>query len=123
MEIPIDYHLLFLAMSFILFLITMFLLFLDDVTVEKGVAALVFCMFNVILCIIIGYSFAAIDLYGYDSTGAVVHNVYSDLYPLMYVYVAMGYINIMLMFYCVYIFIKKPWEEAIGDEKKKDYYY
>jgi len=124
MELPIDYHMLFLMMSFIIFIITIFLLFIDT-TLEKAVAANVLIMFNLILCSIISLGFGAIDYYGYDSAGEIVHNVESGMYPFVYVYWIMIYINIMLLFYCVYIYIKKPWEEYIqesGYENEEQYY-
>lgn len=119
MEVPIDYHILFIAMSFILFIITIFLLFIET-SLEKAVAANVIIMFNIILCGIISLSFGAIDLYGYDSSGAVVHNVYSEMYPFVYIYWTIGYVNIALLFYCVYLYFKKPWEEH---ENEIQYYY
>ena len=110
MEIPLEIFLIFFVMTFILFIITLFLLFID-VTVEKAVAALILTMFNFILCIIVSLSFAAIDLYSYDSSGAVVHNVYSELYPFQYFYWVFSYINFILAVYCGYLFIQKPIEE------------
>lgn len=110
MEIPLDYHILFLAMTFMLFLICIFLLFIES-TFEKTIACFILSMLNFVMCGLVSLGFGAIDLYGYDSTGAVVHNVYSDMYPFIYIYWIFGYINIMLLFYCVYIFYKKPWDD------------
>jgi len=117
MEMPIDYHLIFMIMSFIIFIISLFLLFIET-TLEKTVAANILIMFNIILCIIVSLSFGAIDMYGYDSTGAVVHNVYSELYPFIYLYWVLGYVNIMLLFYCAYHYYKKPWEQYEKDRHK-----
>lgn len=110
MEIPLDYHILFLTMTFVLFIISIFLMFID-VTLEKAVAAFILLLFNFVICGIVSLGFGAIDLYGFDSTGAVVHNVYTNMWPFIYLYWMIGYINIMLLFYCVYIFYKKPWEQ------------
>lgn len=119
-----DYHLLFIAMTFILFILSVFLLFINT-TLEKAVAANILCMFNMILCLIVAYSFAAVDMYGFDSSGAVVHNVYSELYPFIYLYWAIFYINLMLIFYCLYLYFKKPWEEYMsgGSVEDKAQYY
>lgn len=120
MNIPMDYHILFLAMSFIVFIITIFLIFVET-NLEKAVGAMILCMFNIVLCIICGYIFAAVDIYGYDSTGALVHNIESSMHPLIYLYLVMGWINICLMIYCGYLFIRKPWSEVYGDEDKIQY--
>lgn len=117
MNVPMDYHLLFLAMSFVIFIITIFLIFVDT-NMEKAVGAMILCMFNLVLCIIVGAIFSAVDIYGYDSTGAVVHNIESSMYPLNYLYLVMGWINILLMVYCSYLFIRKPWTEVYGDESQ-----
>lgn len=120
MEVPIDYHILFLAMSFILFVISIFLIFVDT-SLEKAVGATILIMFNMVLCIIVGYVFAAVDLYSYDSSGALVHNVYSGMHYLSYIYLVLFYVNILLMVYCAYLFIRKPWSEVYGDESKIRY--
>lgn len=124
MEIPMDYHLLFIAMTFILFILSIFLLFINT-SLEKAVAANILCMFNMILSLVVAYSFAAIDMYGFDSAGAVVHNVYSEMYPFIYLYWAVFYINLMLIFYCVYLYLRKPWEEYMkgGSVEDQAQYY
>ena len=119
MEMPIDYHIIFMIMSFILLIITIFLLFIET-TLEKTVAANILIVFNIMLCMIISLSFGAIDMYGYSSTGAIVHNVYSELYAFIYLYWVLMYVNIMLLFYCVYHYYKKPWEEYI---EERNYYF
>ena len=121
MYVPMEYHLLFLAMSFILFLVTIFLLFLDT-TYEKAVAAQILIMFNMVMNIIIALLFSGVDIYGYDTTGAIVHNLIGDMHPFAYLYLVFFYINLMLMFYCVYLFIKKPWEDFVEHEDETVYY-
>ena len=100
--------------------ITILLMFIDA-TLEKAVAAFIFCAFNIILNLLVAYLFTAVDLYGYDTTGAVVHNVYGGMWSLSFIYVIMVYINIMLMVYCTYLFIRKPWTEMYGDESEIQY--
>jgi len=120
MNIPIEYHILFLVMSFVIFIITIFLIFVET-TLEKAVGAWVLIMFNLVLCILCGYIFAAVDLYGYDSAGAVVHNIESSMHYLSYIYLVLFYVNFMLLVYCAYLFIRKPWTEVFGDETKVQY--
>jgi len=121
MEIPIDYHILFLAMIFVLLIITIFLLFVDA-ELEKTVGAFILIMINVVFCLIAAFMFTAIDLYGYDTTGAIVHNVYSGMHYLSMLYVILMYVNFMLLVYCGYLFIRKPWERVMGDEEETFYH-
>ena len=122
MEIPIDYHIMFLVMSFVLIILTIFLLFVE-VTFQKAIAANIFIMFSIILNFIVAYGFSAIDLYSWDSTGNVVHNVYSNMHPFILIYYAFVWINIALLFYCGYIYITKPWEEIKQDGYYEEDYY
>ena len=115
MNVPMDYHILFLAMSFIIFIITIFLIFVDT-NMEKAVGATILILFNLVLTMICGYVFSAVDIYGYDSTGTVIHNIEASMYPLTYLYMVMGWIQICLLIYCGYLFIRKPWTEVYGDE-------
>ena len=107
--IPMDYHVLFLTMVFVLFIITILLLFIDA-TLTKTVGANIIIMVNFILCLIVSLGFGAIDMYSYDANGVLVHNV-SDVWVFVYIFWAFSYINVMLLFYCVYIYIRKPWEQ------------
>lgn len=120
MYVPMDYHILFLAMSFVLFIISIFLIFVDT-NMEKAVGATILTLFNFVLTIIVGYVFNAVDIYGYDSSGNVVHNVEASMYPFSYLYLVMGWIYVCLLIYCGYLFIKKPWNEVYGDEGQVRY--
>lgn len=116
LEVPMDYHLLFLAMNFIVFIITIFLLFVDT-TFEKAVGAFILNMFNMVLCIVCGFLFTAVDIYGYDSTGAIVHNVHSSMHMLSWIYVTLFWVNLMMLFYATYLFYKKPWTDVYGKDE------
>ena len=119
MEIPMEYHILFMIMSFVLFIVTILLLFIDT-TLQKAVAANIFIVFNIALNSIVSLGFSAINLYSFDSSGSLVNNVYSNMHPFIYIYWIFIWVNIMLIFYCVYIYFKKPWEEYI---EQNDRYY
>ena len=114
MEIPMDYHLLFLVITFLLLILTIIFLFIDP-TVEKTTASVILIILNVIFCVVSAYSFFAIDYYGFDSAGAVVHNSYTAMYPLHVIWWGLTYVNIMLFVYCGYLFWKKPWEHYFGE--------
>ena len=118
-----DYHILFLTMTFILFLISIFLLFIET-TFEKAVAAFILIMFNFILCIIVSMGFGALDVYGYDASGNIVANVYGDMYYFIIIFWILSWINVMLLFYCAYLFYRKPWEQFIkGDRYENEEQY
>ncbi len=121
MYVPMDYHILFISINIILFILTILLLFVDT-AFEKTIAANIFIIFNIILCMIVAYIFGAVDYPGYDSSGNIVHNTLSNMYPFIYFYLVLVYINIMLLVYCVYLFIKKPWDEIVEHEKESFYY-
>jgi len=110
MEFAIDYHILFMVMSFMMLVISILLLFLET-TFEKAVAANIFIIFNFVLCLLVSFGFGAIDFYSFDSNGELVHNVSASMYPFIYIYWVMAYVNLTLLFYCAYIYLKKPWEQ------------
>jgi len=120
----IEYHIIFMILIFILFIISILLLFID-VTLEKAIAANIFTVVNFILCAIVSLGFGAINAYGYDANGVIVNNIYSDMYYFIYIFWAMGYINVMILFYCVYMYYRKPWEQFTGEsyENEKQYRY
>jgi len=120
LQIPMDYHLLFLAMSFIVFLVTIFLLFIDT-TLEKAVAGFILCAFNIVLSLLCAFVFSAVDIYGYDSTGTIVHNIHGGMNSLSFIYIILIYVNVMLMVYCTFLFIRKPWTDVFGDETQIQY--
>jgi len=112
----IDYHLVFILMSFILLIITAFLLFIEP-TVETTTAAYIFIMINMVLCIFCSLSFYGLDLVGYDTAGEVVHNQYYEMQTFSFLFVGFFYINIMLLVYGAYLYYKKPWEEFYAENK------
>ena len=115
--ILMDYHMLFIVLTFLLLIITVLLLFIEP-TVEKTTAAMIFIMIGIILCIFCYYSFYNINLVGVDSTGTVVSNDFTSMDSWSYLFMGIGYINIMLIVYCGYLFIKKPWDKAIEEERE-----
>ena len=112
MGIPVEYHLLFLIMSFILFLVSIFFLFINT-TFQKAIAANILIVFNIVLDFLVALGFGAIDFYHFNQTGNLVHNVYAGMHPFITIYWIFAWVNIMLLFYCVYIYLKKPWEDYV----------
>jgi hypothetical protein len=100
--ILMDYHLVFIVMSFVMLMISLMFLF-DNNTPEKTIAALIICGINSILCMINYLSFYGIGLVGYDiTTGAASVTTYPDMYPLFMYFFGWYWINIILIFYCWY---------------------
>jgi len=122
MEFAIDYHMIFMVLSFMLLMLSVLLLFIDS-SFEKTVASNIFIVFNFILCLLVSMGFGAIDFYGYDSSGNLVHNINSGMHPFIYIFWIIGYINIMLLFYCVYIYYKKPWDDYINTPEPSIFKY
>jgi len=120
MEIPIDYHLIFIMMSFIFFILIMFLIFIDN-DFNKTVAAFILSMFNSVLCIISALSFFSINIFTTDAAGTLVSNPYHDLGIFSIVFVILFYINILLVIYCIYLFYKRPWEVLRDKDEEKFY--
>ena len=110
MEFALEYHMLFMFMTFILLILSVLLLFME-VTLEKAIASNIFIMINIVFCLIVSLGFSAIDFYSYDTDGILVHNVSASMYPFTPVYFMIIYINIMLLIYSTYLYIKKPWEQ------------
>jgi len=92
-----------------------------DTNLEKAVAGFILCSFNIVLSLLCAFIFSAVDLVGYDASGAVVHNLEGSMYPMTVVYVVLIWINVMLMVYASYLFIRKPWVDVFGDETKTNY--
>jgi hypothetical protein len=117
--ILVDYHLIFILISFFLFILSTLILFFKADT-ETTTAACVFIFFNIILCILCGTAFHNIDILGYTGEGDITHNVETDLMDLGMVFYALLFVNIMLFVYACYLFISKPWEEATEDYERNE---
>jgi len=113
-----DYHLIFIILSILIFIITLMLLFIEP-SVEQTTAALILIMFNIVLCIYCALSFYGINLPGYDSAGTMVANTTHDMETFSFLFVLLFYINVMLTVYCGYLYMRKPWEQ-LKDELDED---
>ena len=120
--LTVDYHLLFMIFSFIVFLVSVFLLFIEP-TIEKSIAGMMLTMFNIILCMIIIYSFTVVDNPGFDSTGTVVHNYNVQMADGGFdaVFWAILWVSLMMFIYACYLLIQKPWEAQHQDEEDEEW--
>lgn len=111
MGFPETYHLIFIGISIILFVLIIDLLFTKR-TFEKTVAGFIFCFINIVICFLTGLGFFAIDFFSFDSAGVIVSNVISDYSSLGFVFIGLSYISFIMLLYCVYLFYEKPWNKT-----------
>lgn len=107
----LEYHILFMSISMILFFITIFLLFVDT-DFNKAIAGMILCFFNVIVSWITGMNFFSIDLYAIGASGTLYNNYIYDYKELGLIFIALAYISVVFVFYAVYLLYDKPWDEA-----------
>ena len=120
MYMPIQYHLVFILIQFILMVLIAFMFFVKP-TVEKTAGGFFFIGINFIFSIVAGQGFGSIDAHGFDSSGTLVHNLIVDMDFLAYIYLLFGFINVMLVVYGAYLFMKKPWDEKYGQKNYSIY--
>lgn len=101
MEMLIDYHLIFIAISFVMLFITVFLI-IDDPTKERLWFAVFFAGINYILCLIISLGFFGIGIVGYTTSGTTPVTLYSEMFPIYALFFLLHIVNAALIFYCYY---------------------
>lgn len=122
MGIPPEYHIFFCILSIILLLIIIILLFMNP-TFDTTTAGFIICFLNVVIASVAGYGFFAFDLYGYDSSGVLVENLIYEYDFLGMIFIIIAYICVILMFYCVWLWYKKPWKDSSKVEGNPYVYY
>ncbi len=110
MEILMDYHILFIVLSFCLLFISVFLIFIDKKTKEGLMAAIFLCGLNWVLCILNSLGFFGIGLIGYNTDGTTSVTMYTDMFPLFAIFFVLQYANVVLIFMCWYYWAKKAWD-------------
>lgn len=109
MEILQDYHLLFIGVSFAMLFISILFLFVNN-TKEKMFGALILCGLNYVLCIFNSYGFFRIGIVGYSADTSIVVNAYEEMFPVYAVFFLLYWINILLIFYCWWLWVRNPWK-------------
>lgn len=122
MGIPIDFTIVFMIIVIILLLITIVFLFVDP-DFNKSIASMILCFINIVFSYMAAYSFLVISLYGYDAQGVLVENNVYDFYPFGAFFVVFVYINLVLIFYALYLCYKKPWEEVLKSYGRTPMWY
>lgn len=99
--ILMDYHIIFIIMSFILLIYVFELVFREN-NPRSVIAAMIICALNSILCVIIYLGFFGIGIIGYTTTGTIEANLYEEMYPLFMFFFGMYWINVIFLFWCWY---------------------
>ena len=120
--ILLDYQLIFMLLSFIMFFIAIFLIFIKPTT-EKIIAAILFILFDIIIAFVCLFSMNSINIVGYNTNGTISLNRIVDFMGFNQIYLVIAYLDMMLFLYCGYLLIKKPWEEnkSAEDEERDSY--
>lgn len=106
-----EYHIVFIIISFIMLFYVFELLFRED-NPRSTIAAMIMCGINTTICVINYLSFFGIGIVGYLSDGTVEVNTFGEMYPLFVFFFGMYWINIILIFYCWYKFTFKVWTKS-----------
>ena len=108
MEILQDYHILFIAISFMLLIITITFLFVNN-TKEKTIAAMIMSGINYIICIFNSFGFFRIGIVGYIGDGTISVNEYIEMYPVFAIFLLLYWVNVVFLFYCYWLWVRNPW--------------
>lgn len=99
-SILMDYHLIFILMSFLLLILTIITLFSEKNRRQEWVIPLAFASINMVLCIICMLGFFSIDLIGFNiDTGAVELTQSNDMWSYYIFYYVLLWVNTVFIFY------------------------
>lgn len=95
--ILIDYHLVFIILSVILFIVTIIFLF-DKPTKDTAIGSFFLIGFNNNLCWVNVFGFLAVNVYGFND-GVLVNNATADMFVAWPLFFGLGLVNTALLFY------------------------
>ena len=113
MIIPLEVTLVYTIIALFLFLFIGILLFMEEPTILKTSFAFMLCFVNGVFSYMTAFTYFGIDMYGFDSSGVVVSNPMYELAPFGMFFLMFSYFSVIFMFYCLYLFYMKPWNEMI----------
>jgi len=96
-----DYHMVFIILVFILLLVSILLIFIEQ-TKESVIAAAILCAINWLLCLVTYLSFFAVGLVSSDYLGEVSVTSYAGMYGFFMVFFGLQWVNTLLIYYCWY---------------------
>jgi len=116
--ILMDYHLLFIAVTLVLLIMTILLLFFAEVQGVELYGVMLLCGLNWLLSLLSMLGFFGIGIPYYDpSTNAVITEIVPDMYPLFSYFLLIFFMQIMFLYYCGYLHIKQAWEIKDSQDK------
>lgn len=96
----IDYHIVFIVISFILFLIAFVLLFIGDKkSHQEVVGAMILIGINMNFCWFNMLSFFSINIPGFTSSGELVSNPTAGMYPFFAIFLGLFFVNLGFFIY------------------------
>ena len=110
-SILMDYHILFIFLCFIFFILTILTLFGEKNRKQEILVPIAFIGVNMTLCIICMLGFFSIDLIGPSLSGGVQLTESNDMWMYYIVFEAMLWINSFMMFYAVMRYIELKMKE------------
>ena len=109
--ILMDYHLIFMLLTFMLFFGSIVLIWLMN-TKQACIVAIFFLGFNQMFCIMTMIGFFSITYIAYDSTtGLNVVNNYTSMYMFYMVFFAMLWLNGLMLFISIYKYMRLVFHE------------
>ena len=109
MEMLMDYHMLFIAVSFCMLFLT-FAFFFIIKTNESFIGGMLTAVINWTLCILNSLGFFAIGIIGIDSSGNATITSHYEMYPVYAVFFMLYWFNTVLLIYGAMMLIKNPWK-------------
>lgn len=95
----IDYHLVFIAMAFSMFLLEVMMLFFSDHTKEKLIGIILIAGFNMNICWLASFSFLGINIPGFDTGGNLINNPTAEMWMFFAIFLGLFLVNIGIIFY------------------------
>lgn len=112
MEIIMDYHLMFIVISFVLLLLTLLFQFIEP-TREKAIASMLLAGFNYLICIVNAYGFFRIGLVGYTAEGESVVTAYPEMLSLFAIFMLLHFLQLVFIFHAYYLMVIEPWKTEV----------
>lgn len=113
MTIPIEFTILYTIISVVFLIITIELLFCNEITFNKTSAIMMYSFINAMISYFTAYTYFGINLYGYDLDGVLVENAFFTMSPVGMIYVFFAIVNVVFTLYCIYLFYMKPWKQLL----------
>lgn len=112
-SILMDYHLLFILISFILLILSIITLFSEKHRKQEFLIPIAFITVNISICIICMLGFFSIDLIGFSTTGGVQLTESNDMWSFYVFYDVLIWVNTFLLFYGLLEFVKQHLQEDV----------